>query len=228
MADRSKWLDDEPGRPAPRPRAWGMPVLLMTLGLVIGSMIVAAGFVGMALLRKPVEAVTPETAAVRQPASGEQEISVGTGQLVQDYRANHLAADAKYKEPFTLTAKVHLVTRGMKGEPLVVAATHLYWNPEPSVYLHFASGQESGLADVKKGDAITVRVPSVGRTNDGIDRSHSGKLYLTEYDFRLDATGCRLLGRAAPEKKPPATRPRPPLSPQPAMPEPAKKKPAAD
>jgi hypothetical protein len=87
-------------------------------------------------------------------------VDVTAKQLLADYQENEIAADAKYKgQALRVKGKVTRISKDIFDAPLVDLATSNQFMP---VYATFASEGARALAELKRGQQVTVRCRSKG------------------------------------------------------------------
>jgi hypothetical protein len=139
-----------PGCGAPRkPPWWAVVSLVALIGLVV---IIAAAALG----GKKEKPVATEPAATAKPALPDvatgPTVDVTVPNLLAEYRANEVAADAKYRDKIVrVTGIVVRVAKDALGKPIVV----LLAPGQRRIHADFAT--ENGLATVNPNDEIVMR-----------------------------------------------------------------------
>lgn len=89
-------------------------------------------------------------------------IKVSAIKIINDYSANEVAADAKYKDsPIEVTGIINSVGKDVMGIPYITVSGDQFGIT--NVQCMFAQGSESELAKVSKGEQITLRGNATGK-----------------------------------------------------------------
>ena len=160
---------------------------LIFLVVCVGLFLFSAGKEKVADRSQPPEPPKAEELVPVSEAWGELAFDGPAGKLVDEYKDNRIAADAKYKDKrVRVWMRVEASGRTAADKMAYLGTTHLSAS-EPNLFAYFSKANEGTVAGLKQGDNTTVEGICRGRFDDGVFRQIKG------YEFVVRLARCRIV-----------------------------------